>query len=239
MQAARTVSVLEAKHAVAQARLASDTIEKQPFTRNTFKCSACLRVHHAENCPMLLCDFCHRSYHTLCVPMPPGGFPQGEWACPHCVKRHEQSKLKLQELTDRKTQALKRVAEVRLRSPAARGPLPMKVVQASVLSLRLRAQHRRDCALSSSVLLLKQRAVQAGKHRVERVAKKQQQRAEKERHKAEEKAAKDELRAAEKAARDRERAAQRKAENEALDDVDIAAAEERQLQGLHVCTVLG
>ena len=65
------------------------------------------------------------------------------------------------------------------------------------------------------------------------------ERAEKERHKAEEKAAKDELRAAEKAARDRERAAQRKAENEALDDVDIAAAEERQLQGLHVCTVLG
>ena len=113
LQTARTVSALEAKAAVAQVRLASDTIERQTFSKNTFKCSACMRVHHVENSPLLLCDFCHRSYHMVCAEAPEGGWPQGEWACVACVKRHEQSKVKLQELNNRKTQALKRVAEVR------------------------------------------------------------------------------------------------------------------------------
>lgn len=113
MQAVKSVSALDAKHAVAQARVASDTVEKQLFTRNTFKCTTCMRVHRPDGSPLVLCDFCHRSFHQLCLPESEGGLPQWEWACPYCLKRHEQNKARLQDLQQRKTQALRRVAEVR------------------------------------------------------------------------------------------------------------------------------
>ena len=105
--------MLEAKQALAQAKASKGKIEKQPFSKNTFKCSACMRVHHAEHSPLVLCDYCPRSFHLACLEVPEGGLPQGEWACPKCWERHEQSKAKLQGLRVRKAQALQRVQTVR------------------------------------------------------------------------------------------------------------------------------
>jgi hypothetical protein len=112
VQAARTVSLLEERHAAAQARVESDTIAKQNFLRNTFKCTMCLRVHHPEGSPLVLCDHCPKSFHVKCLAVEQADLSLGEWACPRCIERHELNKAKAKELQQRRAEALLRVAQV-------------------------------------------------------------------------------------------------------------------------------
>ena len=46
------------------------------------ECSICDRTDNEDN--MLLCDHCHRAYHTSCITPALTSIPDGEWRCPAC-----------------------------------------------------------------------------------------------------------------------------------------------------------
>lgn len=102
------------EQAVADARAGAATagVERQAFTRNSFKCSACMRVHHAEGSPLVLCDFCPRSFHLRCLEVPDGGLPLGEWACPKCLERQATARAKAVGGRSRRTTSAPRSADV-------------------------------------------------------------------------------------------------------------------------------
>jgi hypothetical protein len=108
------VCSLEAKKAVAQARLTSQSVDKQSFTKNTFKCGKCMRVYHPQGSPLVLCDSCPKAYHVECLGIPFEKLPEGEWVCVKCQERHEANLQKLQDLETKKKEALERVATVRV-----------------------------------------------------------------------------------------------------------------------------
>lgn len=211
------MTTLEARHAAAEARVASDTIERQKFTRNHFKCTLCLRVHHPDDSPLVLCDFCPKSWHVRCLEVELGDLPQGEWACPRCHERHEQNKAKVKELEEKKVKALQRVQQVRPCLPVC---VRCVVVDA--------------CCQVWARVCERRRGVQAGQQRVERSTKKRAQREEKEQRAAAERAAKKAAHDKERAAKDRAAEEQRQVVMQGLDDVDVLANERRRLQTLQV-----
>lgn len=113
VQAVKAASALEARTVAAQARLGSEGMERQVFSRNSFKCSKCMRTHHAQFSPLVLCDFCPRQTHLACMEGGYGSLPEGDWACSKCTERHELNLRKLVDLEAKKREAMDRVAAVR------------------------------------------------------------------------------------------------------------------------------
>jgi hypothetical protein len=117
------VCTLEARQAAAQARMTSSGLKKQPFNKNTFKCSRCMRVYHPAGSPLVLCDFCPKAFHVDCLGgVGLGDLPAEEWGCPKCQEKQAANKQKLEDLAAKKKEALERVASVRL--PSARALVP-------------------------------------------------------------------------------------------------------------------
>ena len=108
------VCTLEAKQAAAQAQMTSCGLKKQPFVKNTFKCSRCMRVYHPSGSPLVLCDYCPKAFHVSCLEgVAMGDLPVGEWACPKCHEKQAANKQKLEDLATKKKEALERVATAR------------------------------------------------------------------------------------------------------------------------------
>ena len=111
------VCTLEAKQAAAQAQMTSCGLKKQPFVKNTFKCSRCMRVYHASGSPLVLCDYCPKAFHVSCLDVVAMcDLPALEWACPKCHEKQAANKQKLEDLAVKKKEALERVATVRSRT---------------------------------------------------------------------------------------------------------------------------
>lgn len=113
LQAVKAVCTLEAKQAAAQAQMTSCGLKKQPFVKNTFKCSRCMRVYHPSGSPLVLCDYCPKAFHVSCLQgATMADLPAGEWACPKCHEKQAANKQKLEDLAAKHKEALERVATV-------------------------------------------------------------------------------------------------------------------------------
>lgn len=44
----------------------------------------------ADLSPLVLCDYCPRSYHLLCLKLDWSDLPPGEWACPSCSAKNDE-----------------------------------------------------------------------------------------------------------------------------------------------------
>jgi hypothetical protein len=60
-------------------------IKREAFVRNHATCSTCSKTWHEQWSPLVLCDFCPRAYHVMCLDLDWPDLPEGEWACPRCI----------------------------------------------------------------------------------------------------------------------------------------------------------
>lgn len=66
------------------------------------------QTYHPTYSPLVLCDFCPRSYHIFCMGLDWNDLPDGEWACPRCLQQHSRNAVKGVDLEKRRLDAADR-----------------------------------------------------------------------------------------------------------------------------------